>query len=51
LEPTARYRVTNVDEQGRPEMTGRELMDQGLPVALKNAPQAAIIVYKRVDGK
>ena len=51
LEPDARYRVTNVDEPGALEMTGRELMEGGLPVALKNAPQAAVIVYQRVDGK
>jgi hypothetical protein len=32
-------------------MTGRELMEGGLPVVLNRAPQAAIIVYKQVDGK
>jgi alpha-galactosidase len=51
LEPARRYRVTNVDEQGAMEMTGGELMDSGLPVALKNSPRAAIIVYKWVAGR
>jgi alpha-galactosidase len=51
LEPTTRYEVTNLDEPGTVEMTGRELMEGGLPVALKNAPQAAVIVYQRVGGK
>jgi alpha-galactosidase len=51
LEPTSRYRVTNFDEPSTVEMTGRELMEGGLPVVLNRAPQAAIIVYKQVDGK
>jgi alpha-galactosidase len=51
LEPTARYRVTNFDEPGTAEMTGRELMEDGLPVVLKRAPQSAIIAYKQVDGR
>lgn len=49
--PTARYRVTNFDESGTVEMTGRDLMEGGLPVVLKLTPQAAIIVYKQVDGR
>ncbi len=49
LDPGARYRVTNIDMPGESELTGAELIGDGLSVALKSAPQSAIIVYKRID--
>ena len=48
LEPNARYSVTDLDVPGSKEMTGRELMDEGLPVAIKAKPGAVIITYTRV---
>jgi alpha-galactosidase len=50
LEPDARYAVTDLDVPGSREMTGRELMDEGLPVLIKVQPAAAVITYKRVEA-
>jgi alpha-galactosidase len=50
LPPGARYTVTNLDVAGSQELTGRELMEQGLSVTLKNRGESAIIVYKRVKA-
>jgi alpha-galactosidase len=50
LDPVGRYTVRNLDVSGQTEMTGRELMDGGLPVSLKQEPEAAIIVYKRGES-
>ena len=50
LPPTARYTVTNLDVAGSQELTGRELMEQGLHVTLKNRGESAIIVYKRMKA-
>jgi alpha-galactosidase len=49
LDPAARYAVTNVDAAGHAELTGRELMEQGLPISLKKQPDSALILYKRVE--
>jgi alpha-galactosidase len=48
LEPGARYSVTNLDVTGSQELTGRELVDQGLSVTLKNHGESAVITYKRM---
>lgn len=46
LQRDARYRVTDLDEPGRPtELTGHELMTSGLPVVILNKPGTAFIVY------
>ena len=42
--------MTNLDVAGSQELTGRELMEQGLSVTLKNRGESAIIVYKRVKA-
>jgi alpha-galactosidase len=47
LEVTARYRVTDLDAPGASEFTGRELIEQGLPVSIKSAPGALILTYKQ----
>lgn len=47
LEPDAVYTLTNLDVAGSTEMTGRELLESGLPIALKDRPTAAIILYKK----
>jgi len=46
LVPGARYTVKNLDVEGAVEMTGKELMEQGLPVILSNRPKAAIYKYE-----
>ncbi len=47
LDPSAVYTLADCDNPGTTEMTGRELMESGLPVVLKNRPAAAIITYKK----
>jgi hypothetical protein len=47
LEPAAHYTLTNFDVAGTTEMTGRELMDQGIPVNISDRPGAAIVTYKK----
>jgi alpha-galactosidase len=49
LDPEARYGVGDVDAPGAQGMTGRELMEHGLMVNVKDQPGAAIILYKRVE--
>ena len=51
LDPAARYAVTDLDAAGRTELTGRELMEEGLPVSLKKQPDSALVVYKRVEAR
>jgi alpha-galactosidase len=48
LDPAARYVVTNLDVSGQTEVTGRELMENGLLISLKAQPDAALIAYQRV---
>jgi len=47
LEPEARYTLTNLDVAGTTEMTGRELVEPGLPVVINDRPGAVIITYSR----
>jgi alpha-galactosidase len=47
LEPNATYSLTNLDVPGSVEMTGRQLLDSGLPVVMKDRPSAIIITYKK----
>jgi len=46
LDPAAMYEVTNFDVQGSTKTLGKDLMDNGLPVELKDRPGSAVIVYK-----
>ena len=48
LLPEARYQVGRLDESGfAREFSGRELTEQGVPVALSSRPEAAVLLYKR----
>ncbi|HEX4487854.1 MAG TPA: GH36 C-terminal domain-containing protein, partial [Terriglobales bacterium] len=47
LNPGARYVFTNLDETGEHELSGKELMEQGLEVQMKSAPASALLSYKR----
>jgi alpha-galactosidase len=47
LEPAATYSVVDLDDPGECEMTGRKLMDEGLAIAIKDQPGAALITYSR----
>ena len=48
LDPAARYAVTNFDIEGSTEVSGKELMEQGLKVEINDKPGAAVIVYRRI---
>jgi alpha-galactosidase len=50
LDPGARYTVSNLDEPGtKQEFSGRELGEQGVPVAIHNRPGAVVLVYARSE--
>jgi hypothetical protein len=52
LEADGRYAVTDLDDASqKQELTGRELLDNGLQVVLRHKPAAAILVYERVATK
>ena len=47
LVPSARYAITDLDKPGTPEyLTGTQLADTGLLVALPTQPAAAVFTYK-----
>jgi hypothetical protein len=47
LDPNTVYTLTNFDVLGSTEMTGKELMESGLPITIKDRPGAAVIVYRK----
>ena len=49
LDPAAQYELTNFDV-GTPAKTfGKDLMEKGLTVEIKDKPGAAVIVYRKAD--
>ncbi len=51
LEPGASYDVRSLDNPGVRQMTGRDLMDQGLQVTLTHQPDSAVLVYTLVKAQ
>jgi hypothetical protein len=47
LEPSAVYTLTNFDVAGTTEMSGRQLAEQGLTIAIKDQPGSAVIAYRK----
>jgi alpha-galactosidase len=47
LDAGARYSFENLDESGTRELSGKELMEQGIEVQLKSAPASALLTYKK----
>jgi alpha-galactosidase len=47
LKADARYVITDLDSSQQRTMTGRELMESGLPITIQQQPGAALITYKR----
>ena len=47
LDPNASYTVTNLDLPDALRLSGKELMEKGLPVGIPESPGAVIIVYSR----
>jgi alpha-galactosidase len=51
LDAGAKYVLTRLDAPGETEVTGRELMQNGLPVSMTDRPGAAVIIYKRQKSR
>jgi alpha-galactosidase len=49
LDPDASYKVRNLDAPESEVMAGRQLMDGGVPVVLKDRPCAVVISYEKVS--
>jgi alpha-galactosidase len=49
LEPDARYIVSDLDAAAPKEISGRELMEQGLLITIPEKPAAALVTYRRAD--
>jgi alpha-galactosidase len=47
LDSNATYTLTNLDIAGATEMTGRELLETGLPISIPDQPGAVIIIYAK----
>jgi alpha-galactosidase len=47
LDPNASYTVTDVDSSSKTVLTGRDLMDSGLGVVLKERPGSSILIYRK----
>ncbi len=47
LVPEVRYRVTGIDGSPSLELTGKELIESGIPVSIATQPGAAVLVYQR----
>jgi alpha-galactosidase len=47
LEPEGKYTITVFDSPAALQLSGRELLDRGLPVNIPEQPGAAVITYKR----
>jgi alpha-galactosidase len=50
LDPDARYTLTNLADGVTSTMTGREMMDQGLPVNLTERPAALVMQYQQIGS-
>jgi alpha-galactosidase len=48
LNARAQYQVKNFDAKDSAKLSGKDLMEQGLPVELPAKPAAAVIMYKRM---
>jgi alpha-galactosidase len=49
LDPAAQYEMANFDVESATIMSGKDLMDKGLTVEIKDKPGAAVIVYRRMQ--
>jgi alpha-galactosidase len=48
LDPAGNYTMVNLDEPGaQREWAGRELLEQGLPIAISDQPGAAVFTYQK----
>ncbi len=47
VEAGALYTLTELDDTSVTEMTGRELIDQGISIVLRDKPGAAVLIYRK----
>ena len=47
LDPSAHYSVKNLDSLQSTEFTGKVLMEEGIPVTLRNQPASALLMYSK----
>lgn len=47
LNPHARYRVKNLDRNEEEEWSGSELLQNGLPVTMRNKPDSVVFTYRK----
>jgi len=45
LDPGARYTITNLDSGATQTFAGLELLEKGLPVAIKDQPGDTVLTY------
>ena len=46
------YALTELDHPGKPrEVTGRELMESGLELAIAERPGSAVLTYEKLPGR
>jgi alpha-galactosidase len=48
LNKKAYYKVTNFDVEGSMKISGRELVEQGLTIEIREKPGSAVITYQEV---
>jgi alpha-galactosidase len=48
LDPAAQYEVRSLDQPTATQTTGKNLLEEGLPVMLATKPAAAVIHYRRI---
>jgi len=49
LELSARYRITPLGKEAQPfELTGKELMEYGIPITLSEKPSALFVIYEKI---
>ena len=51
LDPDSTYEVTNFDVAGATRIPGKDLMEKGLTVEIKDKPGAAVILYKKANNQ
>jgi alpha-galactosidase len=47
LNPDANYELTNLDTAEKTDVPGRELLEKGLSITIKDQPGTAVIVYRK----
>jgi alpha-galactosidase len=48
LNPSAQYELVNFDVEGSTKISGKELIEKGLRVEIKEKPGAVVITYKEL---